>query len=640
VREGLQTAADPDQSRGRRWFLTAAGTTAAAGAVAVLAPAAANAATPVARKVTQYVALKWAYNPKTKVTTVTKSRKITVTVRFVGSAIYGKNSKGAWVRIPYVWSVRQKALVYSQALQLALIAKPIPKPTPPPIPKPPATIPAGPVPTTVTSTSAYVGTSGVWHLARRASYGPTPTLIADITAAGPTAWLTQQLNPASINDSAFDAFVARYPHLNEEIWQTDAALNDRSSGENFGAWDAYMNVAGAHVARALWSKKHLLAVMEDFWSNHFNVNVLHDGTAPSRANYARMLRAGAFGKFSDLLYQVMTHPSMLIYLNNDDSDKYHPNENLGRELLELHTVGINAGYGETGVLNSARILTGLSVADDVDGGGFAYKPWMHWTGPVTVLGFTDPNPSDTGGLEVAAGYLNYLAHHPATAHFVCKKLAIRFVTDTPSETFIASLAAVYTANDTAIAPVLTALFTSTDFAANAGSKLHRPFERMAATVRILDYKPDVSGTDSPIAVWDEAGDTSNSPLQWEPPNGYPDVASAWTSTAATLGSWNARMNIIQQWWPNSMNNPPLTQLLPALTATTTYADLIAAVTAKLFGLPIATRHRDAILIFLGITTASNSANPTQVVDPGDDAVGWQLPYWIAVLLDSPYGTRR
>ena len=640
MHDEVQTAANPDQSRGRRWFLTAAGTTAAVGAVAVLAPTAANATTPVVRRVTQYVALRWTYNPKTHVTTVTKSRKVTLTARFVGSAIYGKNSKGAWVRIPYVWSVKQKALVYSQALHLALTPKPIPKPTPKPSPNPPAAIPAGPVPTTVANISPYVGTSGVWHLARRASYGPTPTLIADITAVGPTAWLNQQLDPASINDSVFDAFVARYPHLNEEIWQTDAALNDSSSGENFRDWDAFMNVAGAHVARAFWSKKHLLAVMEDFWSNHFNVNVLHDGTAPSRANYARMLRAGAFGKFSDLLQQVMTHPSMLIYLNNDVSDKYHPNENLGRELLELHTVGIHAGYGETGVLNSARILTGLSVADDVDGGGFAYKPWMHWTGSVSVLGFTDPNPSDTGGLDVVARYLDYLAHHPATANFVCKKLAIRFVTDTPSDALIASLAAVYTANDTEIAPVLTALFTSPDFAANAGSKLHRPFERMAATVRILGFQPDATATASPIDVWWQAGDASNSPLQWEPPNGYPDVASAWTSTAATLGSWNTRMNITQQWAPNSMTGTNLSKLLPKLTATTTYADLITAVTEQLFGLEIATRHRDAILIFLGITTASNAANPTQVVASGDDAVGWQLPYWIAVLLDSPYGTRR
>ena len=289
MREEVQTAADHDQARGRRWFLTAAGTTAAVGAVAVLVPTAANAAAPVVRRVTQYVALKWTYNAKTQVTTVTKSRKITVTARFVGSAIYQKNSRGVWVRIPYVWSAKQKALVYSQALLLALTPKPTPKPPPKPITNPPHTIPAGPVPTTVTSISPYIGTSGVWHLARRASYGPTPSMIADITAVGPTAWLNKQLNPASINDSVFDAFVARYPHLNEEIWQTDAALNDSSSGENFGAWDAYMNVAGAHVARALWSEKHLLAVMEDFWSNHFNVNVLHDGTAPSRANYGRAI---------------------------------------------------------------------------------------------------------------------------------------------------------------------------------------------------------------------------------------------------------------------------------------------------------------------------------------------------------------
>ena len=163
------------------------------------------------------------------------------------------------------------------------------------------------------------------------------------------------------------------------IWRVKHGIENG----DISGWEQFQSVLADYSSRALWSKRQLLTVMEDFWGNHFNVTIYADGTAESRAHYAYTIRSRAFGKFTDLLTAVTKHPAMLTYLNNRESTAEHPNENQGRELLELHTVGVETAYGETGVLNSARLLTGLGV--DSDSGEYAYQPWNHWTGTVNVL---------------------------------------------------------------------------------------------------------------------------------------------------------------------------------------------------------------------------------------------------------------
>ena len=151
---------------------------------------------------------------------------------------------------------------------------------------------------------------------------------------------------------------------------------------------------------------------------------------PPGRDYARMLRARAFGKFSDLLPAVIRTRRCSLPQQRDSTGE-HPNENLGRELLELHTVG---RAGRRTARRRARLGPDPHRAVGVDGDSaeFAYKPWRHWTGPVQVLGFSDPNPTQTGGLAVARRYLTYLAHHADTARTGRRKLARRFVADDPA----------------------------------------------------------------------------------------------------------------------------------------------------------------------------------------------------------------
>ena len=596
----------------RRRLLTAGGAAAGTAALAVAGAGGAEAAGAVVRTVTQQVPLKWTYNARTRVTTVTSFKARKVAARFVGTAISLKNSKGVWVRVPYVWSTKRKALVFSRYLQLQLAPRPSTPPTPSE-PDPPSTTP-------------YLSSSQARHVLNRAGYGVSAAGLAEVAAAGgPSAWLDKQLAPASINDSVCEAYLSRLPDQSEPIWYVrDQLHRDLRSG-----WDQLMSVQHGQVIRAAFSKRQLLTVMEEFWANHFNVTVPHDNIDESRAHYQWTIRTKALGSFAALLKAVTFHPAMLTYLNNRDSDAEHPNENHGRELLELHTLGVDAPYGEEGVLNAARILTGLSVEEE--SGEFLYKPWRHWTGAVKVLGFTHSNTSKTGGAAVTDGLLAYLARHPATARRVAEKLAIRFVSDTPSDALITKLAGVYTANDTAIVPVLRALFASSEFRASIGRKTRRPFESVIATARLLGFEPEAAGSevDGARALGYMSEDGGQTPFGAPYPTGWPDVAAAWSSTASTLGRWNVTRSLAAGWWPTEFPRPALrARVLPA-TLPATHGAGVDAIAQALFGGPLMPAHRAAVLAFVGKTADAPLAENSAMVS-------WRLDDVVSILLDSPY----
>jgi uncharacterized protein (DUF1800 family) len=591
----------------------------AAGAVG--APAA-EAAT--VRKVVKFKVLKYRYNSKTRVTTVLKSRRVRTTARFVGKKVYQRNSAGRWVRIPYVWSRSKQGLVYSRYLHLQLIAaaKPPAPPKPPPTPAPPP-----PPPQVWTAVSTYVTTDQARHLLRRAGYGPTAADLADVARLGVAGWVAQQLNPSSIPDPVCAAALSRLPDQATPIWKVRAQIN----AGTISGWEQMQHVLRDHAVRAMWSKRQLLTVMEEFWGNHFNVTCPGDDISESRAHYSYVIRTNAFGRFADLLRATSKHPAMLTYLNNRDSDAEHPNENQGRELLELHTVGVEGGYGETGVLNATRVLTGLSV--DYESGQYEYKPWRHWTGRVAVLGWSHANTTQEGGEAVAHSLFDYLARHPATARRICRKLAVRFVSDAPSDALITSMAAVYTANDTRIAPVLAHMFASKEFAASIGAKLHRPYENVIAIGRLLGLQPPATGMEGPLGLVWLAEDSGQQPFGQPFPTGHPDVATAWLSPSSLLHRWNTTANLVNGWWPNDFVRPALRTRLLGDTVPATHGDFVDAVARALFGRVLLPAHRDAALAFLG-TTATAPMTTTSA------AITYRLASFVTMLLDTPYQTTR
>lgn len=454
------------------------------------------------------------------------------------------------------------------------------------------------------------------HLLRRATLGPSADDLADVTRLGIDGWLAAQLTPDSIDDGVADGVWSRFHTASMSPTQVRAAIPLYS-------WEAMVNYSQATLARQIWSRRQLFEVMVDFWANHLNVTMPSDGSWDVGTSYHNdVIRGHALGSFTDMLTAAVRHPGLLRYLNNDQSTKDSVNENLGRELLELHTVGVDAGYTETDVRNSAYILSGRTVNDSV--GAFLYDGTRHWTGPVQVLGFSSVNGTPDGGLAVGDAYLRYLATHPSTAAHLARKLAVRFVSDTPQQSLVDRLAAVYLSSGTQIGPMLETLFRSAEFWAQPGQKTRRPLENVVASMRALGVTPGADPVKGLGGLYWQLQQLGQQPLAWGPPNGYPDVAAAWNSAGGTLGTWNAHRGMVQGWYQGFGYMTP-TALVAGSPATV--GEWIDALCMRLAHQPFGPLHRAALLTFLG-TTADAPVTGSPVAS--------LAPHVAPLVLDSAY----
>ncbi|MGO4660901.1 DUF1800 domain-containing protein [Terrabacter sp. 2TAF16] len=476
--------------------------------------------------------------------------------------------------------------------------------------------------------AATTTTDPVLHLLRRATFGPTPALVAEVRTTGTTAWLDAQLAPLTkVPDTAMDGILKRWPRLGWKTWEVRERLSvaDRAL--------VMYDLLESHLARALFSRRQLLETAIDFWTNHLVIPVPSDEVWDNAHLFQRdVIRRYALGKYSDMLNAAARSPALLKVLDNADSAKRMPNENYGRELLELHTVGIG-NYTEADVKMSALALTGLSV--DAEQGLYYYKPARRYVGKVQVLGWSHANASSEGGEAVATSYLNYLATHPATANRIATKLAIRYVSDAPPATLVTKLAQAYLANGTAIAPVLRVLFLSPEFAASIGQKLRTPYEDALASIRIMELTPEpvpAPGQSELRSLLWLTGTFGQAPMGWPAPNGYPDVAAAWGGASGMVNRWSFHLGLAGNWsLLKTMSRPDLATWVPS-PLPTTYAALIDALAAKLL-ITLTTAQRDALCRFVDHA-------PTDVLKAGVAAVTWRLPYLVALLLDSPnFATR-
>ncbi|MGH9185602.1 MAG: DUF1800 domain-containing protein, partial [Acidimicrobiales bacterium] len=368
------------------------------------------------------------------------------------------------------------------------------------------------------------GEALVLHVARRASFGPTPELLAELRAAGPQAWLDQQLRPAEMPDHALDAVLAGFPSLHRSSVELDA------DGMDPGA--AARDLSHATLLRAVHSRRQLYEVTVDFWTNHFNVATGSRRLAAYKVVDDReVIRPHALGRFADLLLASARSPAMLDYLDNASSKRDAPNENYARELLELHTVGVDAGYSEAEVKAVARVFTGGSI--DRASGLFTFLPGRHDAGPAEALGWSTAGHAGPGGQADGESLLAHLARHPSTADRLARKLATRFIGDEPAAAAVDTVARAYLDADTDIAATLRALFGTDAFLRGGEPKLRRPFELLAAALRAtaaqIDPRPDGQAS----VLLDRHLTGMHQPLFGCPtPNGYPDTAAAWLGAGA------------------------------------------------------------------------------------------------------------
>ncbi|RLV47489.1 DUF1800 domain-containing protein [Nocardioides mangrovicus] len=463
------------------------------------------------------------------------------------------------------------------------------------------------------------------HLARRFSFGVTPALGSAINGAGGArAWLVQQMTPSAVTDPAGDTVNGWFAFLN----RTPQEIYSREKAGTEGSWVVMDDLSKWTVARRIHSTRQVHEVMVDFWSNLFNVALGNgNGAAYARADYDQVIRQYAFTSFEQLLQKVIVHPAMGIYLNNNVSTKTAPNENLGRELLELHTVGFGAGYTEANVKDSAKILTGYRV-DTWPTFNAYYDTARHYTGAVSVMDFSSTNTA-ADGQAVTMAYLSYLAKHPKTAARIARRLCVRFVSDNPSADLVSTVAAAYTASNTDIKTTLLALVDHPEFNASVGKKLRSPQEDYQAMVRSLGItlaQPSASGDFVNAMLW-QYKTLGAPPYEWAPPNGYPEVNAAWSSAGRMLNSFSSHRNMVAHWWPTTgATLPDLATLFPPLPAT--LQNVIDVVSTNLLGETPGPTISGAIATLLGWPL-------THVMTQAEANSYWRKIAIVSTLLDSP-----
>jgi uncharacterized protein (DUF1800 family) len=422
----------------------------------------------------------------------------------------------------------------------------------------------------------------VQQVLNRLAFGARPGDAARVRALGVDQWIALQLAPDRIDDGAADAMLSSYEgvrvptaDLVSAYVQGQQALRQRQRqaaqrGDSSGRRDLRAealrddpllrerlrrsqrvvgDVQSSKLARAVTSERQLQEVMTDFWSNHFSVFAGKGQTRLFLAAYDRdVIRPNALGKFRDLLGAVAKSPAMLFYLDQWQSaaDSLHPrlaqqrrprqrgrglNENYARELLELHTLGVDAGYTQQDVIEVARALTGWTM-NPRQQAEFVFRPDIHDAGRKVVLGHT---LAAGRGIEDGEQVLDLLARDPRTARFIARKLSVRFVSDEPPAALVDRAAGVFLRTDGDLREVVRTIVTSPEFFSHAAyrSKVKSPFELVASALRAIGAGPDTTMRSAQIVAF------LGQPIYGhQAPNGWPETGESWMNTGSILNRIN------------------------------------------------------------------------------------------------------
>ena len=451
--------------------------------------------------------------------------------------------------------------------------------------------------------------SAVEHALNRLTFGPQPGQVESVQKLGLSRWLDQQLNPSAIDDSALGSRLTPLPDRPDGIGRPAARNASEQQRQEMQrqnrqfARQSVQTLASQKITRAIYSERQLEEVLVDFWFNHFNVFAGKGRTSSFLPDYEReAIRPHVWGNFRELLGATAKSPAMLFYLDNwlsadpkaaeqlqnvnnrrrvriagrfpqgpgaQGADNNMPpqqqqgprrnglNENYARELMELHTLGVDGGYTQKDVIEVARALTGWSIRpprqllqlasdprvqrlaermpDNGAAGEFVFRPETHDAEAKVILG----HKLKAGrGVEDGDDVLDILARHPATARYIARKLAVRFVSDSPPPALVDRAAAAFTRTNGDIREVVRTIVTSPEFFSRAAfrSKVKSPFEVVVSTLRALDAAPDATPRTAQLVA------RLGQPIfGHQAPNGWPETAEPWMNTGAILNRINFGM---------------------------------------------------------------------------------------------------
>lgn len=461
--------------------------------------------------------------------------------------------------------------------------------------------------------------------------GPLPAEVRHARQLGFAGWLDEQLQPAALAENPrLEGKLAELETLNlepadlreYEMPDQDTAVRPillkiaalRTGDEVLPTQLAQKQLQQATLLRAVYSRRQLFEVVVDFWNNHFSIDQSKGDCRWLSTVNDRVIRAHALGNFRDLLRAVVYSPAMLYFLDNTQNRAVAPdspvgvNENFARELLELHTVGVDGGYTLKDIQEVARCLTGWTMRGESQlfSGEFEFDPAIHDDGDKVVMGLRIP----AGGGERDGDLLiDFLAAHRATATYIATKLCRHFVADDPPPELIALAAQAFRDNHGDIPAVLRVVLTSKDYAERRAAKFKRPLDYIASSLRLLHVETNGAAL---LPYLESLGQQL---FHWPLPDGFPERGERWWS--GLFARWRFAIDLLTNKIPKT--SVPASELLQA-TGQTKSTDIVMALAERLFGI-------DADQAWLGEMAA---------LAPAADSVPTATAQeWIALLMSSP-----
>ncbi len=366
------------------------------------------------------------------------------------------------------------------------------------------------------------------HIINRTSFGLNAELESLYQDLGYEGFIDYQLDAENIDDSEIENFIAEnLPTVN----MTPLEIRDLINDDSLDQFEAAIELKSATYLRAVYSKRQLHQVMVEFWNNHFSVFHFDGPISFLKTTEDReVMRPLALSTFSEILHADAKSPAMIYYLDTFSSVKEAPNENYARELMELHTLGVDGPFTHFDIDEVARSFTGWQINQRT--GEFRFNSEAHDTDEKTVLG--KPIAAG-GGVTDGEQVIDILANEPSTAAYISYKLCQHFISDKPDKSIVDSTTAKFTATGGDIKQCLRHILLSKHFILSRDQKLKRPFNYLAAVVRTLNGDL-LNNRSSRITqfVLDALG---HQPFNWATPDGYPDTASHWESTTGMLYRW-------------------------------------------------------------------------------------------------------
>jgi uncharacterized protein (DUF1800 family) len=413
----------------------------------------------------------------------------------------------------------------------------------------------------------------VIHFLNRIGFGPTREEVQKVNRLGISAYLDEQLHPERISDALVEQklsglktmrlssreLIELYPPPKQAQQQPGrAAMTGQQQMQ--GPRMVILELQQARLLRALYSQRQLYEMMVDFWSNHFNIFAAKGADRWLSTSYDRdTIRPHALGRFKDLLLATAQSPAMLFYLDNwlsaspnaavarfaPNNPRRGLNENYARELMELHTLGVDGGYTQKDVQEVARCFTGWTIRRPRGEGEFYFAPRIHDEGEKMVLGTRIP---PGGGMADGLRVIDLLARHPATAHFISLKLARRFVSDDPPPSLVNQAAETFRQSEGDIPAVLRTLIGAPEFLAPEAyqTKVKKPLEFVASALRMTGAEVQLSHQ-----LLRYLGRMGEPLFLAQPPTGYPDAAASWTSPDMLLTRMNFAIDLVANRIPGS-----------------------------------------------------------------------------------------